>query len=163
MTDASDAVKWLMDKEASRFCPWYAFESKEEAAEYFQTEYFSYSKWHHAICISDKAVGSICVEQLDKDDKCRAEVAYVVSPEYWGRGLATWAVKEAAKKVFADQEFNDLLRLEALVDVDNVASQRVVEKAGFTKEGVLRKYLLMKEIPKDIVIFSFLRTDPAPT
>lgn len=50
------------------------------------------------------------------------------------------AVKAAVAEVFRDRL--ELERLEALVDVDNVASQRVLEKAGFTREGLLRKEVL---------------------
>ncbi|MCI72374.1 putative N-acetyltransferase, partial [Trifolium medium] len=50
-------------------------------------------------------------------------------------------------------------RLEALVDVENVGSQRVLEKAGFQKEGVLRKYWFMKGKSRDVIMFSYLSTD----
>ncbi|KAL0414512.1 UNVERIFIED_CONTAM: hypothetical protein Sradi_1652900 [Sesamum radiatum] len=54
----------------------------------------------------------------------------------------------------------ELERLEAVVAVQNTASQRVLEKAGFMREGVLRKYFLLKGRPTDAVIFSLLSTDP---
>jgi RimJ/RimL family protein N-acetyltransferase len=43
-----------------------------------------------------------------------------------------------------------------VADVDNPASQRVLEKAGFVREGVLRKYILLKGRPRDMVIFSIV-------
>jgi RimJ/RimL family protein N-acetyltransferase len=52
-----------------------------------------------------------------------------------------------------------LERLEALVDVENIGSQRVLEKAGFQKEGVLRKYLFMKGKSRDMIMFGILSTD----
>jgi len=52
-----------------------------------------------------------------------------------------------------------LERLEALVDVDNVRSQRVLEKVGFQKEGVLRKYVYFKGKSRDMIMFSLLSTD----
>ena len=45
------------------------------------------------------------------------------------------------------------------VDVENKASQRVLEKAGFLREGVLRKYTYLKGVVKDLVLYSFLSTD----
>lgn len=56
-------------------------------------------------------------------------------------------------------EWPDLERLEAFVDVDNKGSQRVLEKTGFLREGILRKYTVLKVKSRDLVIFSFLRTD----
>ena len=55
-----------------------------------------------------------------------------------------------------------LERVEALVDVANPASQRVLEKAGFTREAVLRKYTAVKGVVRDMVIFSFINADPVP-
>lgn len=57
-------------------------------------------------------------------------------------------------------EWPHLERLEAAVAVENLGSQRVLEKAGFTREGILRKYYLLKGKPKDAVIFSLVSTDP---
>ncbi|KAL0376640.1 UNVERIFIED_CONTAM: putative N-acetyltransferase p20 [Sesamum calycinum] len=114
--------------------------------------------WHKAICVSGRPVGSISVSPFTGRDKCRAEVGYVVASDYWGKGIATRAVKMAANAVFV--EWGELERLEAVVAVKNTASQRVLEKAGFMREGVLRKYSLLKGRPTDAVIFSLLSTDP---
>lgn len=69
----------------------------------------------------------------------------------------TRAVKMAAAAIF--REWPDLLRLQALVDVENVGSIRVLEKAGFRREGVLRKYLVLKGRARDMVMFSLLSSD----
>jgi RimJ/RimL family protein N-acetyltransferase len=63
-------------------------------------------------------------------------------------------VKRTLATVFG--EVQGLERVEALVDVANPASQRVLEKAGFVREGVLRKYILLKGRPRDMVMFSIV-------
>ncbi|KAF3652420.1 putative non-specific lipid-transfer protein-like protein-like [Capsicum annuum] len=55
-----------------------------------------------------------------------------------------------------------LARIEGVVDVENLGSQSVLEKVGFTKEGVLRKYYLLDGEPRDVIMFSLLSTDPQP-
>ena len=61
----------------------------------------------------------------------------------------------------AFQEFPDVERIEGTVDVNNKASQRVLEKAGFLKEGVLRKYLFINGGRTiDVAMYSLLSTDP---
>ncbi|CAN1129181.1 Putative [ribosomal protein S5]-alanine N-acetyltransferase [Linum perenne] len=57
------------------------------------------------------------------------------------------------------EERPEMERLEALVDVENVGSQRVLEKAGFVKEGVLRKFVVLKGRSRDMVMFSLLSTE----
>ena len=92
------------------------------------------------------------------NDKCRGELGYVLGSNYWGRGIATKAVKQVANTIFV--EWPHLERLEAIVDVENPGSQRVLEKAGFQREGVLRKYMLLKGKSRDLVMFSLLSSDP---
>lgn len=57
------------------------------------------------------------------------------------------------------KEWKHVERLEAYVDVDNVGSLRVMEKAGFQREGLLRKHFLLKGKARDWVIFSLLSTE----
>jgi RimJ/RimL family protein N-acetyltransferase len=95
--------------------------------------------------------------KYNKSRNKSAELGYVLGSKYWGKGITTCAVKQVVKVVFS--EFSHLERLEALVDVENVGSQRVLEKAGFQKEGVLRKYLIRKGKSRDTIMFSLLSTD----
>ncbi|WMV47760.1 hypothetical protein MTR67_041145 [Solanum verrucosum] len=81
-----------------------------------------------------------------------------VNIKYWGKGIATKVVKMVESTIFV--EWPHLARLEGVVDVENLASQRVLEKAGFTKEGIMRKYYLLDGEPRDMVMFSLLSTDP---
>jgi RimJ/RimL family protein N-acetyltransferase len=84
------------------------------------------------------------------------EIGYWLIPRARGRGfgwravglLARWAVTEAA-----------LARVEALVVPDNIASQRVLEKAGFQREGHLRSYLVFERQHADALIYSLLPSD----
>jgi RimJ/RimL family protein N-acetyltransferase len=62
------------------------------------------------------------------------EIGYWLFPEARGRGVATRVARILAEHAFAI----GILRVEARVDVGNDASERVLERAGFTREGVLR-------------------------
>lgn len=59
----------------------------------------------------------------------------------------------------AFEEWVDLDRVEAIADVENPASQRVLEKAGFVREAVLRRYLVLKGEVRDMVMYSFVSSD----
>ncbi|MFI6296960.1 GNAT family N-acetyltransferase [Nonomuraea sp. NPDC050790] len=84
------------------------------------------------------------------------EVGYGVHPLYRGRGLATEAVTGLAGHVFAH---TDLRRIDLTANLDNTASLRVAEKAGFTREGVLRAAVLEDDGPHDLAVFGLLRGD----
>ncbi|HEV2781422.1 MAG TPA: GNAT family N-acetyltransferase [Actinophytocola sp.] len=77
-------------------------------------------------------------------------------PEARGRGAGTTAQRLLAEHLFATTEVD---RVEASTDVDNVAEQRALEKAGFRREGVLRGAQLRGGRRRDIVHYGLLRTD----
>ena len=85
-----------------------------------------------------------------------AEIGYVISKEYWGKGMTTEAVKEVVKFGF-DQM--DLVRIQAQCFTENQASARVLEKAGMVCEGILRKAMYIKGKHRDLKMYSILRED----
>lgn len=87
----------------------------------------------------------------------RAHIGYGLSHEYWGKGITTRAVSVAVSQVFND--LPHVLRLQAFVQTQNIASQRVVEKIGFQREGLLRKYTFLKGKISDVFVYSLLSSD----
>ena len=73
-----------------------------------------------------------------------------------GRGVATRATRLVARLGFAQL---GLQRIEIIAAVDNLASQRVAEKAGAVREGLARKRLLVRGEPQDAFVFSLLPED----
>ena len=157
VSDIDDFMVWASDDKVTRFCSFDSYTSKEDGINYIKNT-VSRHPWLRAICVNNRPVGSISVTANSGNDKCRGELGYVLAADYWGKGIATKAVKMVANTIF--DEWPHLERLEALVVVDNAGSQRVLEKAGFTREAVLRKYLILKGTTRDCVIFSLLSTDP---
>lgn len=80
------------------------------------------------------------------------EVGYWLFPEARGRGLATRAVRAVAREAFA----SGLWRIEAHVRIGNDVSERVLERAGFTREGVKRRYLRHDGGRVDATLFALL-------
>jgi ribosomal-protein-serine acetyltransferase len=85
-----------------------------------------------------------------------ANLGYWVRTSAAGRGIATAATRMAARFGF---EQLGLQRVEIVVAVGNVSSQRVAEKAGARREGVLRKRLLIRGASLDAVLFSLVPED----
>lgn len=157
ISDIDDFMVWATDDKVSQFCTWETCTSKEEAINYMVNSVIPHP-WLRAICVTGRAVGYILVTPFKGNDVCRCEIGYVLASKYWGKGIATRAVKMVASTIFLERPH--LERLDAWVDVDNLGSQRVLEKAGFHREAVVRKYMLIKARPRDMVIFSLLSTDP---
>ncbi|WP_203988725.1 GNAT family N-acetyltransferase [Sphaerisporangium rufum] len=85
-----------------------------------------------------------------------SEVGYGVHPAHRGRGLAPEAVTGLAEWALTE---GGLRRIELRANLDNTASLRVAEKAGFTREGVLRGGGFEHDGPHDLVIFGLLAAD----
>jgi RimJ/RimL family protein N-acetyltransferase len=100
----------------------------------------------------DKPLGSIAL-RVTSWEHSRGEIGYLVFPAARGRGLAPRAVRLLARFAF---ERAGLRRVGILTAVGNAASGRVAEKAGFTREGVLRCYMENDGEPEDMVSWSLL-------
>ncbi|KAF8684406.1 hypothetical protein HU200_044299 [Digitaria exilis] len=168
--DAEAFMSWASDPLVALFQRRDAFEHVGQARRYIFDHVLPHP-WYRAICVGSGSgsgsgsgaavvVGSISVKPAPAEADGRlfmASVGYRVARAQWGRGVATRAVRAAAEDVFAAWPW--LRRLEAVADVENPASQRVLEKAGFVREGVLRKYIVLKGRPRDMVMFSLVDTD----
>ena len=80
-------------------------------------------------------VGRICVYKQDEARRM-ADLVWFISPDVRGRGYTT----EATKAVIDALQDVGFERIEAFADVDNIASQKVMQKAGMQYEGTLKKY-----------------------
>lgn len=93
------------------------------------------STFAFAIEIEGKVVGSIAVFRQNNIHFRTAELGYYLAEEYWGKGIMTEAVKQVCKYVFDN---SDIIRIYAEPFAHNIGSCRVLEKAGFQFEGLLR-------------------------
>jgi RimJ/RimL family protein N-acetyltransferase len=91
---------------------------------------------HFAIEVDGAAVGGIGLRLRDNIERVGAELGYWLGESFWGRGILSEAVPAFTRWAFAEFE---LIRIEAIVFEWNPASARVLEKAGFVREGTLRR------------------------
>jgi ribosomal-protein-alanine N-acetyltransferase len=87
----------------------------------------------------------------------RLDCGYVLARPWWGRGLMTEALTAVAEWAMAQRE---IWRLGAVCDIDNLASARVMEKAGLRQEGILRRWIMHPNIsaePRDCLSYAITR------
>jgi len=85
-----------------------------------------------------------------------AEIGYALSTEYQRRGLMAQALELLISDLFVRTAIR---RIEARCAVSNQASQRVLERVGFEREGLLRGYFLLRGQPVDNYLYAILRAD----
>ena len=93
---------------------------------------------------------------LAAGDTGLAEVGYWLAPEARGHGAATIAVQLVSRWAFTVVGID---RLSLQTAPENVASQRVAERAGFTREGLLRAWMPTPDGRRHSMMFSLLATD----
>ena len=109
---------------------------------------------HWAVEVQGEAAGGIGVILGEGVYAKSAHFGYWLGEPYWGRGIMTAAARRTAEYVFST--FN-AVRLEAPVFEWNPASMRVLEKCGFTREGVLRRSVLKDDQLIDAVLYACVR------
>ena len=87
----------------------------------------------------------------------KADVGYVFSPQFWGKGIASESLCSLVEWALSQ---NSIYRIWALCDVDNLASARVLEKAGMQREGLLRRQIIHPNIsdePRDCYCYAIAK------
>ena len=160
MRDAEDVYEYSSDSVVPAYLLWRPHTSLEESRRYVhlvkkyyaKKEFFDWALEHKE---SGKMIGTCGFSRIDEANLC-AELGYVLHRAYWGQGLAVEAAKEVIRIGFEVLAFN---RIEARYMIENHASARVLEKLGFTFEGVHRKSIFVKGQFRDIGYYALLKED----
>jgi RimJ/RimL family protein N-acetyltransferase len=119
----------------------------------------SHASWAVVDADTGAFLGSVSVHSID-EHQADAEIGYWTAPAARGRGVAAVAVDAACRWVFRTLPVE---RVELCHAVENRASGRVAEKAGFTFEGHLRRsYRYGDGVKHDELLWARLSDDPAP-
>jgi [ribosomal protein S5]-alanine N-acetyltransferase len=109
-----------------------------------------------AIDVGGAAVGGIAFKVQSDVERIGAELGYWIGEAYWGRGIATAAVRAVTDHALTTH--HDLRRVFALPFAHNRASARVLEKCGFVLEGVLRSSAIKDGRVLDQLLYARIHT-----
>ena len=104
-----------------------------------------------AIEINGEAAGGIGIRQQKDIMRKNAELGYWLSEPYWGLGIMTRTIKEIVERAF---DTFDIDRIYATPFETNIASHRILEKAGFTLEARLQKVVIKNNERLDELIYA---------
>jgi len=106
------------------------------------------------ITVDNIAIGSIGIFRQGNIHRRTAELGYYIAEAYWGKGIMTEAVRQICKYVFSK---SDIIRIFAEPFAYNIASCRVLEKAGFQYEGTLRSNAIKNGKVIDMKMYSKIK------
>lgn len=107
-----------------------------------------------AIEIEGEAAGGIGFERLTGIHRMTAQIGYWVGESHWGKGIATEALRLVSRYAFAEYPF---VRLQAEVFEWNLASARVLQKAGYTEEARMRRNCIKDGRIIDEIIYALIK------
>jgi RimJ/RimL family protein N-acetyltransferase len=107
-----------------------------------------------AITADEEVIGSIGVFRGENIHCRTAEMGYYLGEAYWGKGFGTSAVRQICTYVF---ENTDIIRIFAEPFAFNTASCRVLEKAGFQMEGILRSNAVKNGAVQDMKMYALVK------
>jgi len=143
------------DSEIARWLSFVPQPYTEEDARFYVQDCIGASDDRKPFAITDSETGEVIGSIEMRINRMQTgHIGYWLAPEARGRGLTTEALRALSR--WAIEQLG-LGRVELVTDPDNVASQRVAEKAGFTREGILRSILVNRDDSRrDGVMFSLL-------
>ena len=109
-----------------------------------------------AIIVDNEAVGGIGIHPQTDIMRKNAELGYWLSEEHWGKGIITNAIKEMVTYAFENFE---ITRIYARPFGNNIASQKVLQKAGLQLEARLKNTIYKNNEYLDELIFSIRKSD----
>lgn len=163
MDDVDDLYQAVRESitELQPWMPWCTKEySIEESRDWLSTREDAWNKGtDYGFRISDartgRYLGGVGLNQINNLYRA-ANLGYWIRTSAAGRGVATRAARLVAR--FGFEELN-LIRIEIVAAVGNLASQRVAAKVGAVREGVMRKALPVHGVEHDAVLTSLVAED----
>ena len=158
--DLDDFYAWASDPDVTQYVTWYSHTNPEETQEFINRilgryKYAKIAPWAIVDRQENRMIGlnGFCTWDTRHH---RAELAYVLSKPYWGKGY----IPETSPAIinFGFQRMN-LNRIAARCRVPNIGSARVMEKCGMTYEGTLREVALIKNEYVDLKHYAILKKE----
>ncbi len=156
--DWVEVHKYASQEKVCQYQPWGP--NTEQESQYFVNQILNdaikESRTRYVLAIvnkdSEEMIGAGEVNIRDFTNKT-GEIAYIVHPDYWGKGIATDVARLLINFGFEELNFH---RIYATCDPRNIGSIKVLERVGMTKEGRIREDMLIKDGWRDSLLYSVL-------
>ena len=157
MEDAADVFAYCSDPETARYVTWDAHRTEADSRRFLEWVLNRYQAgeagdWAIMDRQNGRIIGSIGIVNIETAHRC-CEIGYVIGRPYWGHGYTAEALERLVRFLFEECGMN---RIQAKCCQENHGSARVLEKAGFQYEGLLRERMFMKNRFWDLMVYSLL-------
>lgn len=153
--DAKDIFACFSNDDVTRYYGQETLESEEQAekfVEFFEKNYQEKRgvRWGIELKGTPGLIGTVGFNAWVPKHK-RAEIGYEIHPDYWRRGYALEVVSKVLSYGFHDMDLN---RIGAVVFIENEASNALLTKFGFEREGILHDFMYQNGKAYDTYVYS---------
>ncbi|WP_338708932.1 GNAT family protein [Paenibacillus amylolyticus] len=159
-SDSQDIFQYFSSDEVTKFYDVQSFTNTKQAEELIQRwkerfENGQVIRWGIALKSDNRIIGTCgfhgCMKQHYK-----AVMGYELAPEFWRQGYMTEVTQKIVEYGFKNLELN---RIEAFVEPENAGSRKLLERIGFSEEGILKEHFYWKNRFVDNVIYAILKKE----
>lgn len=159
-SDAEAIYAYGSDPTVSEFVTWPTHQSIEDTQQFLDIILSLYESnqavfWGIELKEEKRLIGTINYVSWQQNHHV-GEIGYVLAQPYWRKGYMTEAAKQVIQFGF---ERMKLERVQAKCDVQNSGSENVMQKAGMSFEGTLRKLLYIKGVQRDVKMYAITKSD----
>jgi [ribosomal protein S5]-alanine N-acetyltransferase len=160
-SDGKDMYEYTSDNETTRYLEWDSHNDIKQTYQFIEssinlnkTSTISYV-WGIELIQESKLIGVLRIYDYSIKDK-RAEISYILNPNYSGEGYMTEAIELLFGYAFNKLTLN---RIQAKCSVFNKGSEKVMKKTGMLFEGLMREYSYIKGEFHDELLYSITKSD----
>lgn len=155
--DAKEILELRSDPDTMKYIPRPLLKNTEDALEHYKIindaiENNTSINWGVTLKGNPKLLGIIGFYRI-QPEHYRAEIGYMILPEFQGKGIVTESIQTLLKYAFNEMNLHSV---EAVIDPDNLASERVLQKCNFIKEAHFKENEFFDGKFWDSVIYSIL-------
>lgn len=163
LDDSENILTLFSDQKVTQFYDLGAFDSINKVREFINEETRKQHnkqmlRWAIRDKVSLEYLGGAGANHFEKERHV-AVIGYELCQAAWGKGYASEALKKVLAFLFSQACMHRVNRIEAYVMQGNTASEAVLSKLGFIKEGILRQHSYWKENYHDLSLYALLRED----
>ena len=149
---------WAQDKEVTHYLTWRPHQRIEQTKQFVQSCILGWeqeTRFPYMITLKEN---NEVIGMIDpRIEGSKVGIGYVAGRTHWGKGCVPEATRSIIGWAFQQPS---IYRVYATTDVENLASQRVLEKVGMQCEGILRKYIVhpnISDIPRDSYMYALIK------
>ena len=155
--DVNEILELRSNPETMKYIPRPLLQNIEDALAYFKTideaiEDNTGINWAITLKGNPKLLGTIGFYRIQPENY-RAEIGYMIVPEFQGKGIVSESIQRLVQYAFGEMKLHSV---EAVIDPDNIASEKVLQKCNFVKEAHFKENEFYGGKFWDSVIYSIL-------